>query len=95
MKKKPGEDQREFLRRIGKKGGKNAAGAGGRATLESMTPAARIARAYNAGRQGGHPVVIEHERVKALRAEGKKWREIAERMGISMASVARILKGRK
>jgi hypothetical protein len=89
------EEQRKFLRRIGRKGGKNEAGAGGRATLESMTPAARIARAYNAGKQGGHPVVIDHARVHELRERGLKWREIADEMGISIASVARILKERK
>jgi len=94
MKKKPGEDQREFLRRIGRKGGKNAAGAGGRATLETMTPAARIARAYNAGRQGGRPVVIDHAKVIKLRVAGKKHREIAAELAISMASVARILRKR-
>ena len=95
MKKKPGEDQREFLRRIGRKGGKNAAGAGGRATLETMTPAARIARAYNAGVQGGRKIVIDHAKVLELRAAGKKYREIAAELTISMASVARIVKERK
>ena len=95
MKKKPGENQREFLRRIGRQGGKNAAGAGGRATLESMTPAARIARAYNAGVQGGRPVVIDHAKVLELRAAGKKYREISKELAISMASVARIVRERK
>jgi hypothetical protein len=43
----------------------------------------------------GRPVVIDHEKVKALRGEGKKYREIAAELGISIASVARILKGRR
>jgi hypothetical protein len=56
-----------------------------------MTPAARIARAYNAGVEGGRPVVIDHAKVHELRAAGKKHREIAAELNISMASVARIL----
>jgi hypothetical protein len=40
--------------------------------------------------------VIDHEKVKAPRAEGLKYREIAAELGISMPSVARILaKGKK
>jgi hypothetical protein len=44
--------------------------------------------------QGGRPVVIDHERVKALRTEGKKYREIAGELGISIPSVSRIPKER-
>jgi hypothetical protein len=36
--------------------------------------------------------LIDHERVKALPPGGKKYREIAEEMGVSMPSVAWILR---
>jgi transcriptional regulator with XRE-family HTH domain len=48
-----------------------------------------------AGVQGGRPVVINHEKVKALRAEGLKLREIAERLNISIPSVSRIVREKK
>jgi hypothetical protein len=67
----------------------------GKGRMQTMTAAKRVALAYQAGVQGGAPRKIDHEKVLALRDAGKKWREIAERMGISMASVARILKERK
>jgi hypothetical protein len=41
--------------------------------------------------KGGAPRKINHDQVKALRAEGKLHREIAAELGISMPSVARIL----
>jgi transcriptional regulator with XRE-family HTH domain len=37
---------------------------------------------------------MDHERVRELREQGLKYREIAERLGISMPSVAWILKER-
>jgi len=45
--------------------------------------------------KGGAPRKIDHDKVKALRAEGKKHREIAAEMGISMPSVERILQESK
>jgi len=48
-----------------------------------------------AGMQGGHPIVIDHAKVQALRAEGLKHREIAEELGCSAASVYRILAAAK
>ena len=84
MKKKPplSEEQRRKL----------ASAKGGKRSLETMTKAARIARAYNAGVQGGRPVVIDHAKVLELREKGFKYKEIAEAMQISMPSVARILR---
>ena len=75
---------REKRREWGRRGGKRR--------LETMKPAERTARAWNAGLKGGAPRKIDHDKVKALRAEGKKHREIAAEMGISMPSVARILR---
>ena len=89
------EERREFFQRIGKKGGLIAAGAGGRATLETMTKAARISRAYQAGKRGGAPVRINHQKVLELRAAGKVGREIAAELGISEPSVWRILRSAK
>jgi DNA invertase Pin-like site-specific DNA recombinase len=60
-----------------------------------MTPWHRKVRAHKAGLEGGAPIRIDHEKVKELRAQGSKYREIAEQMGISIPSVLRILKERK
>jgi DNA invertase Pin-like site-specific DNA recombinase len=79
------EQLRERMGRAGK--------AGGRRRMETMTKAKRVALAYMAGIQGGRPVRIDHARVRALRAQGRKYREIAAQMGISIPSVSRILKG--
>jgi hypothetical protein len=69
---------------------------GGKMSLRTMTPWERKVRAHKAGLAGGAPRRIDHERVLALRAAGKKYREIAAGLGISMPSVARILaKGQK
>ena len=67
---------------------------GGTGRLVTMSKAKRYHIAYMAGIQGGAPIRIDHEKVKALRAEGLKLREIAERMGISIPSVSRILRER-
>ena len=64
---------------------------GGKMSLRTMTPWERKVRAHKAGLAGGAPRQIDHERVLALRAAGKLYREIAEELGISMPSVARIL----
>ena len=86
MKKPPkSEERREFLRRIGSKGGK----IGGKRSLETMTQAARIARAYRAGKQRR---TIDHARVMDLRRAGRMGREIAAELKISQASVWRILR---
>jgi hypothetical protein len=66
----------------------------GKGRLRTMTAAKRTALSYQAGVQGGAPRRIDHGKVRALRDAGKKWREIAAEMGISMASVARILRER-
>jgi len=68
---------------------------GGKRRLVTMSKAKRVALAYQAGLQGGAPIRIDHARVKALRAQGLKLREIAEQMGISIPSVSRIVKERK
>ena len=75
------EERREYFRRIGSKGGKRS--------LKTMTKAARTARAYKSGKQSRK---VDHEKVLALRERRLKWREITERMWISMASVARLLR---
>ena len=38
---------------------------------------------------------IDHEKVRALRAQGLKYREIAEQMGISIPSVSRIVNSKE
>jgi DNA invertase Pin-like site-specific DNA recombinase len=68
---------------------------GGKRRLVTMSKAKRIALAYQAGVQGGAPIRIDHEKVRELRAQGLKYREIAEQMGISVPSVSRIVKERK
>jgi hypothetical protein len=84
---KTSNELRERRREWGRTGGQ----VGGKRRLETMTKAKRTALAYQAGIKGGKPRTIDHEKVKALRAAGMKHREIAEELGVSMASVARIL----
>ena len=68
----------------------------GKRRLVTMSKAKRYYIAYMAGVQGGRPIVIDHAKVQALRAEGLKHREIAAELGISLPSVYRILaKGKK
>lgn len=64
---------------------------GGKMSLRTMTSWERKVRAHKAGLAGGAPRRIDHERVLALREQGKLYREIAAELGISMPSVARIL----
>ena len=85
------DELRKKRRKWGRAGGK----VGGKRRLVTMTKAKRVHLAYIAGLQGGRPVVIDHEKVKELRAEGLKLREIAEQMKISIPSVSRILRERK
>jgi DNA invertase Pin-like site-specific DNA recombinase len=55
---------------------------------------AGLAKARKQGRIGGRPrLVLSHARVLALSQEGATIREIAEEMGVSPASIHRILKG--
>ena len=55
---------------------------------------AGLAKARNQGRIGGRPrLVLSHAKVLALNREGATIREIAEEMGVSPASIHRILKG--
>ena len=67
----------------------------GKRRLVTMTQAKRTALSYVAGVKGGRPRLIDRERMLELRAAGKLHREISEALGVSMASVARILKGVK
>ena len=54
---------------------------------------AGLQRARKAGRIGGRPtLVVDRERIARLDEEGLSTREIGEEMGISAASVCRILK---
>ena len=62
------EERREFLARIGAAGGRK----GGKRSLETMTKAARITRAYLAGKQGGAPRKIDHAKVIEMRNSGKQ-----------------------
>ncbi len=57
---------------------------------------AGLARARKEGRIGGRPrLVIDRDRLAALDADGWTTREIAEEMGVSPASVCRILKNHR
>jgi DNA invertase Pin-like site-specific DNA recombinase len=54
---------------------------------------AGLARARRQGRIGGRPaLVLDRERIARMDEEGHTMREIAEELGISAASVCRILK---
>ena len=88
MKEKERERQRKLLLRYAQKAGR----IGGKPRLETMTQAKRTKLAYDAGVQGGRPVVIDHQKVLELRAAGKLGREIAAELGISQPSVWRILR---
>jgi hypothetical protein len=79
---------------VGAHGGKKGGGIGGRMSRWTMTPWERKVRAHEAGLKGGASRKIDHEKVKELRAEGLKLREIAPEMNISMPSVSRILRER-
>jgi hypothetical protein len=81
------DELRKKRRKWGRAGGK----VGGKRRLVTMSKAKRYHLAYIAGLQGGAPIRIDHDKVKALRAEGLKLREIAEQMKISIPSVSRIL----
>jgi hypothetical protein len=85
------EEQRKKLRKWCRIGGKKGGSAGGKMSSRNMTPWKRKLRAHKAGLEGGAPRKIDHERVRVLRAAGKKYREIAAELGISMPSVTRIL----
>jgi DNA invertase Pin-like site-specific DNA recombinase len=63
--------------------------------LVTMSKAKRYYIAYMAGIQGGAPVRIDHAKVRELRAQGLKYREIAGRLGISIPSVARIMNSKE
>ena len=55
---------------------------------------AGLAKARKQGRIGGRPrLVLSHAKVLALSQDGATIREIAEEMGVSPASIHRILKG--
>jgi DNA invertase Pin-like site-specific DNA recombinase len=57
---------------------------------------AGLEKARKLGRVGGRPaLVLDRERIASMDEEGFTMREIAEEMGISAASVCRILKGSK
>ena len=57
---------------------------------------AGLARARKQGRVGGRPkLVLDRERIMALDADGWTIREIAEEMGVSRASIHRILKSHR
>jgi DNA invertase Pin-like site-specific DNA recombinase len=63
-----------------------------RVRLSERTKAG-LEKARRAGRVGGRPaLVVDRKRVAQLDEEGLSLREIAEEMGISAASVCRILK---
>jgi hypothetical protein len=79
-----GKERREYFRRIGRKGGK----IGGKRSLETMTQAARIARAYHGGKQRRK---VDRARLLALRKAGLTGREIAQELGVSEVTVWRNL----
>jgi DNA invertase Pin-like site-specific DNA recombinase len=54
---------------------------------------AGLERARKQGRIGGRPrLVLDRDRVRRLRNEGKSLREISDQMGLSLTTTARILK---
>jgi DNA invertase Pin-like site-specific DNA recombinase len=54
---------------------------------------AGLERARKQGRIGGRPrLVLDRDRVRRLRNEGKSLREISDTMGLSLTTMARILK---
>jgi DNA invertase Pin-like site-specific DNA recombinase len=55
---------------------------------------AGLQRARREGRIGGRPrVIVDRAKVEQMDADGMTMREIADDLGISAASVCRILKG--
>jgi len=89
-------ERREQLREWGRAGGKKGGPIGGRRKMARMTAWERKVQAHEAGLAGGGaPRKIDHAKVRELREQGLLYREIAEQMGISMPSVARILRERK
>ena len=78
------EERREYFRRIGRKGGK----IGGKRSLETMTQAARTARAYRGGKQRRK---VDRAQVVVLRKAGMTGREIAAELGVSEVTVWRNL----
>jgi hypothetical protein len=78
------EERRKFLRRIGRKGGK----IGGKRSLETLTQAARTARAFKAGRASRK---VDPAKLLVLRKAGMTGREIAAELGVSQATVWRNL----
>ena len=85
------DELRQKRREWGRAGGK----VGGKRRLVTMSKAKRYHLAYMAGLQGGAPIRIDYDKVRELRAQGLKYREIAGQMKISIPSVARIVKDRK
>jgi len=54
---------------------------------------AGLERARKQGRVGGRPrLVLDRDRVRRLRNEGKSLREISDQMGLSQTTTARIVK---
>lgn len=84
-KRKPPLDEKAlaFFRRTGRKGGKRS--------LETMTAAARTARAKLAGMAGGRPQRVNRNRVIALRTAGKSLAEVAAACRCSVSTVTRIM----
>ena len=89
------EKQRAWGRIGGQKGGQKGGRIGGKMSLRTMTPWERKVRAHQAGLKGGRKIRIDHEKVKALRGTGLLYREIAEQLGISIPSVARIVNSKE
>ena len=53
---------------------------------------AGLQRARKAGRIGGRPrLVVNRDRVAAMKAEGRSVRDIGQKLGISASSVCRLL----
>jgi hypothetical protein len=89
------EKQRAWGRIGGKKGGQKGGRIGGKMSLKTMTPWERKVRAHKAGLKGGRKIRIDHAKVRELRAQGFKYREIAEQLSISIPSVSRIVRETK
>jgi DNA invertase Pin-like site-specific DNA recombinase len=88
------EQKREFFRRMGRNGGKIGGSKGGKAAAARMTAAARIARAYFAGKQGGRPRQLDHAKIVKLCESGKPPAEVAGLVGCGIATVYRVLRER-